>query len=159
MRSLEAFALLTITACTTVTCSQKQAPPRLEIVSLDHAITHGQGQQAKQAADGHVFVIVRARHQVESENDCSFDWQHVTVVDEQGRRYQPKEASEGRSTSSSTGPFGVRRKTVNPHEIWAVYELPLELKIKEIVIGEVFPAPEPLTTVVRGRRRQARASR
>lgn len=143
MRWRSAVFIWIVCICGTAGCMQQQEP-RIRVVSVSSI--NELDKQAK-VPYGNMFVTIHARHTAASEKSCEFDWEHVTAIDGNGRRYSPKQSSESRGKSSSRGPFGFgTRETVKPHEIWTVYEVPLGTQVTRVAIGEWFRVPAPASS-------------
>jgi len=123
MRRATSF-LLAIIAWTYMGCAREHPEEGIQIFSteLNNVLSDG-----SEATPGSIFLTIHARHAAKSETSCELGGPDLILVDDKGGSYRPRQASESRGSSSSTGLFGIRgERKVKPHEIRAVYEVPAD---------------------------------
>ena len=137
MRLLTSAVLVLLIGSATTRCT-RQAPAAVNVVAVRSG--NELDRNSTGAPRGYEFVTLHARHAAQSETSCDFDWEGITVIDADGRRYKPTHASESRGLSVSSRLFGLQqRRVVRPHEMFAVYEVPVGTQLTRVVIGESFP--------------------
>ena len=125
--------------CLMVFAGCAREKPSVEILSVRFGPALADGRRA---APGRAFVEIHARHRAETIR-CDVDHLDMVLIDAQSVSHRVRSLSETSGESASTRPFGLGEwRTVHPHEIRAVFDVPDNLHATHLNIGGNFPTVE-----------------